>query len=304
MKRSRAFPVLLLISLVGSCGTTKQGGLPHPVTDAGQLQTQYTDLLAKLPADRAGVQPQMAALATQAQTVAQGEVNPQTKVALYKTAALAAWQAGPALGASLQDIVAQGEAACNALPAGQQRPTDCTMMRLALPFGIADAFQLRLRALLDKLAQLESAHAQTCNALSGPAKQTCVTEAVKLPASDRSALLQVFAGFENAFTQARDVSRGMTDVGPGLQDATKRGLAIIYCDTEKTWGLSKRVDGLQPQDRSALTCRRKRLDCLLTRSDADCADPCPSDEGNPVVPCDQLAGKPFTLPASPGATPP
>jgi hypothetical protein len=72
----------------------------------------------------------------------------------------------------------------------------------------------------------------------------------------------------------------------------------------KTWGLSKRVDGLQPQDRSALTCRRKRLDCLLTRSDADCADPCPSDEGNPVVPCDQLAGKPFTLPASPGATPP
>jgi hypothetical protein len=245
----------------------------------------------------------MAALATRAQSAARDEVTPLNKVAMYKTAALAAWQAGPAPGASLTDIVDQGEAACHALPADQQRPTDCAMIRMALPFAITDSFQLRLRALRDQLDQLESAHAQTCNALSGPAKQTCVTEAVKLPASDRSELLQVFAGFENAFTQARDVSRGMTDVGPGLQDAAMHGLAIIYCDAEKTWILSRRADGFQPQERSALTCRRKRLDCLLTRSDADCADPCPSDEGNPVVPCDQLAGTPLTLPVPTGVTP-
>jgi hypothetical protein len=303
MKRACALPVLLLISLVGSCATLNQGPLTRPVTDAGHLQKQYEDLLAQLPTDRAGVQPQMTALATQAQTAAQREENPQNKVAMYRTAALAAWQAGPAPGTSLKDIVDQGEAACRALPAGQQRPTDCAMIRMAAPFAITDSFQLRLRALLDQLDQLESTHAQTCNALSGLAKQNCLTEAVKLPASDRSELLQVFAGFENAFTQARDISRGMTDVGPGLQDAAKRGLAIIYCDAEKTWVLSRRVDGFQLQDRNALTCRRKRLDCLLTRSDADCADPCPSDEGNPVVPCDQLAGKPLTLPASPGVAP-
>src|SRR5262249_41265152 len=81
-----------------------------------------------------------AALATQAQTVAQGEVNPQNKVAMYKTAALAAWQAGPALGASLKDIIDQGEAACNALPAGQPRPTHRAMIRMAPPFAIADSF--------------------------------------------------------------------------------------------------------------------------------------------------------------------
>jgi hypothetical protein len=85
-------------------------------------------------------------------------------------------------------------------------------------------------------------------------------------------------------------------------DAAKNGQVILYCNAEKTWVVSKRVEGMQ-QDRDSLTCRRKRLDCLLTRSDADCADPCPSDETNPVVNCQEFVGKPLPLPVQP-ATPP
>ena len=292
MKQSHVVLVLLGVGLLGGCST---GLCQKRLTTTGTLQQEFEELHAKLPTDRSGVQPQLAQLARKAQTAAQGEQNPQTKVALYRTAALAAWQAGPAAGDLVSVIAAEGAAACSALPAGQQRPTDCAVIALAKPFAVADSFQLRLRALVDKLDQLDKAHVQKCEALTAAQKQDCLAEVVKLPATDRQEVLQVFAGFEAEFKDAREVAHGMGDVGAGLADAAKNGQAILYCDAEKTWIISKRVDGMQ-QDRESLTCRRKRLDCLLTRSDADCADPCPSDENDPVVECQEFSKKPLSLP--------
>src|SRR4029450_3887853 len=97
-------------------------------------------------------------------------------------------------------------------------------------------------------------------------------------------VLQLFSGFETENRDARDVARGMGNVAADLADAAKNGQAILYCDAEKTWLIAKRVDGRR-QDGDALPCRRKRL----ARSDADCADPCLSDENNPVVNCEDFA---------------
>jgi hypothetical protein len=292
MKRSHTLLALLAIGLLASCGTTLP---PKPLTEVGTLQKEFEDLLAKLPADRSGVQPQLAQLAQRAQIAAQSEETPQNKVALYRIAALAAWQAGPAGGDQVSVIATEGASACNALPPAQQRPTDCAVIALAKPFAIADSLRLRLLALVDDLNRLDTAHAATCNALAGAPQQDCLAEAVKLPATDRPEVMQLFSGFETEFTEARLVAHGMGNVGAGLADAAKNGQTILYCEAEKTWLLAKRVDGMQ-SDRDALTCRRKRLDCLLTHSDADCADPCPSDEGNPVVDCQGLAQEPLTLP--------
>lgn len=295
MTRRHAVLALLGIGLLGGCST----GLGQVrVTPAGTLQQELEDDLGKLAADRSGVQPQLAALAEKAQTAAQSEPNPQNKVALYRIAALAAWQAGPASRSDIAVIASEGAAACNALPAGQQRPTDCAIIALAKPFAVADSLQLRLRTLVDQLDQLDKAHAQQCAPLTGTQKQDCLAEALKLPASDRQEVMQVFSGFETELMSAREAAHGMGNVGAGLADAAKNGQAILYCDAEKTWVISKRVEGMQ-QDRAALTCRRKRLDCLLTRSDGDCADPCPSDENNPVVNCQEFVTQPLALPVQP-----
>jgi hypothetical protein len=299
MTRRHAALALLGITLLTGCST---GLCQIRLTPVGVLQQRLEEDLAKLPEDRAGVQRRLAALAKEAQSEAQGEQNPQNKVALYRIAAVAAWQAGPASRSDIAVIAGDGAAACDALPAGQQRPTDCAIIALAKPFAVADALQLRLRALVGQLDQLDAAHAQRCATLTGTQRQDCVAEVVKLPASDRPEVLQLFSGFETQFKDARDVAHNMGDVGAGLSDAAKNGQVILYCNAEKTWLVSKRVDGMK-QDRDTLTCRRKRLDCLLTRSDAECADPCPSDENNPVVDCQELAGRPLPLPVQPAAPP-
>ena len=286
MKRSSTILVLLGILLGGCCASK-----------VGSLQRQLDDDLAKLPANRAATQPQLAQLAAEAQAAASDERDPQNKVALYRIAALAAWQAGPVAADRVGDITAAGESACTALPAAQPRPTDCAIIRLAKPFAVADAFRLRLVALVNQLAQLEQAHAQTCAALNGAAKDDCLAQVVQLPATDRSEVLQVFSGFEGAFKDVRSEAHGMGAVGAGLPEAAKNGEAIIYCNAEKTWLIAKRVEAMHA-DREALTCRRKRLDCLLTRSDAECADPCPDDANNPVVDCQAFATQSLALPVA------
>ena len=282
---------VLCSGFLGGCSLCQKSTL----TKMGQLQQQLEDDLAKLPANRAAVQPHLAQLAGEAQREAQREQEPQNKVALYRIAALAAWQAGPAGENDVRGIVAAGTAACAALPPAQQRPTDCAIIRLAQPFAIADAFRLRLVALTETLAQLEAAHAARCAALAGVPQADCQAEVVALPASDRPEVLQVFSGFESELKDARDVVHGMGSVGSGLAEAAKNGETIIYCNAEKTWLIAKRVEGMQP-DREALTCRRKRLDCLLTHRDAECAAPCPSDADNPVVDCPAFAGRALTVP--------
>lgn len=292
MTGRHAILALLGISLLGGCD---MGFRPSPLTEVGTLQKEYEDLLATLPTNPSGIQPQLAQLARKAEAAAHGAQNRQNTVALYRIAALAAWQAGPAAGDLVSVIATEGASACSALPVGQQRPTDCAVIALAKPFAVADSFRLRLLALSSELDRLDTAHTQTCDALAGAPRQDCLAEPVKLPATDRQEVLQVFSGFETEFMDAREVAHGMGNVGAGLADAAKNGQAILYCDAEKTWIISTRVEGMQ-QDRETLTCRRKRLDCLLTRSDADCADPCPSDEHNPVVDCQGLAGKRLALP--------
>ena len=302
MKRSSAI-LLLGIGLLGGCAALQKSSL----TTVGTLQGKLDDDLAKLAAnrganraaDRAAVQAQLAQLAQEAQTAAQGESDPQNKVALYRIAALAAWQAGSAAADRVSLIATEGASACAALPAAQQRPTDCAIIRLAKPFAVADAFRLRLLALTLQLSQLDDAHAKQCNGLAGTRQQDCRKEAVNLPATDRQEVLQLFSGFEVELKDVRDVAHGMGNVGAGLMEAAKNGEAIIYCNAEKTWLIAKRVDGMQP-DREALTCRRKRLECLLTRSDADCADSCPDDANNPVVDCRRFNMQGLALPDTHG----
>jgi hypothetical protein len=208
----------------------------------GQLNDLYTLKVEALQRnqDAAPAESQLAAVANDARAQAADCGDPKDRIALYRVAAVAAWQAGP-LGARLvAPISADGIAECDALPAKDQPARDCSLIRLAEPMAVQDQLARQLVTLQRQLPPVPGA---------------------KLPSADLAPVQQLFDGFENQFERVSKVRDGLAnlDVPAAFKLQTERELARIYCNAVAAWSLSGSVEGVSLQSLTASGERKERL---------------------------------------------
>ena len=265
---------LLIASLV-------LGGCIRSLCGAGDSLSSLTndlkDLLQKHPQNPQGVEAELAKLADRAQTAAKGESNKQTAVALYRIAAIAAWQAGSAADTKILDITKDGEAACTALPPNQARPTDCAIISLTAPFAVADDWQGKLSALEQKYRGVTAAHDAQCNTLAANARQSCLNTKPKLPQADGDTLKDgVFRGFRDQFDAVTNI-RGKMDSEAAIDEALKKYTdnerVIIYCSAVESWSLFQDCDGSTDSALAPLNADLQSMLCRLSLTEQQCSTP-------------------------------
>ena len=193
--------------------------------------------------------PQLEALATlarDAEAAAQKDADPLNRVALYRVASVAAWQAGGAGEGLVLRVTDAGIATCEALPGkDQSAPRDCSLIRLAAPLAVQDDLARDLVQLQGQLQQLEDSHRRQCSTLTGAEQERCRAARPKLPAADLAQVQNLFASFEMQFEKASTIRSGLAnlDVDDVFRRKTDRQRVIIYCNAVKAWSLSGDVDG-------------------------------------------------------------
>jgi len=264
MKRAVVFLVIVFQVSTSGCITQKLRDYNN------ELNTLHADLV-RIRQTGGNTQPteqQLAQLARESSAEAAQTSDPKTRVSLYRVAAIAAWQAGPAGMDLVFPIVDAGIAACAALPQqDNDAPRDCSMIRIAGPMAVQDRVAASLIVLQQKRTQVQQDHQRHCQELHGAEAAACRATRGKLPATDLPAVQTMFGDFETQFTkvsEARDAqsSRG---VPPELVTHTDRQRLIIYCNAAATWSLSADVvDGNATF--SSLTPRKAALTQRLQAS--------------------------------------
>ena len=200
------------------------------------LDTKLRDLSKQ---NTEAAQAQLVTLAGEAQADAKASTDPKNRVAFYRVAAVAAWQAGLAGESLVLPITDEGTAACDALPARDaSAPRDCSLIRLAAPLATQDALTRKLMKIQEQVGS------------SG-----------KLPAAQLAPLQQLFDGLETQFEKV-SVLRGRVfalDVPEDFKSRTDRERLIIYCNGVKAWSLYGDVDGAPAATFNAMAQRKKQM---------------------------------------------
>ncbi len=200
------------------------------------LDTKLRDLSKQ---NTAATQAQLATLAGEAQADAKASTDPKNRVAFYRVAAVAAWQAGPAGESLVLPITDEGTAACDALPAKDaSAPRDCSLIRLAAPLATQDALTRKLMKI-----------------------QGQVGSSGKLPPAQLEPLRQLFDGLESQFEKVSGLRGGVfaLDVPEDFKSRTDRERLIIYCNGVKAWSLYGDVDGAPAATFNAMAQRKKQM---------------------------------------------
>jgi len=200
------------------------------------LDTKLRDLSKQ---NTAATQAQLATLAGEAQADAKASTDPKNRVAFYRVAAVAAWQAGPAGERLVLPITDEGTAACDALPAKDaSAPRDCSLIRLAAPLATQDALTRKLMKI-----------------------QGQVGSSGKLPPAQLEPLQQLFDGLESQFEKVSGLRGGVfaLDVPEDFKSRTDRERLIIYCNGVKAWSLYGDVDGAPAATFNAMAQRKKQM---------------------------------------------
>jgi hypothetical protein len=200
------------------------------------LDTKLRDLSKQ---NTAAAQAQLVTLAGEAQADAKASTDPKNRVAFYRVAAVAAWQAGPAGESLVLPITDEGTTACDALPARDaSAPRDCSLIRLAAPLATQDALTRKLMKI-----------------------QGQVGSSGKLPAAQLEPLQQLFDGLETQFEKVSGLRGGVfaLDVPEDFKSRTDRERLIIYCNGVKAWSLYGDVDGAPAATFNAMAQRKKQM---------------------------------------------
>jgi hypothetical protein len=200
------------------------------------LDTKLRDLSRQ---NTATAQTQLATLAVEAQADAKASTDPKNRVAFYRVAAVAAWQAGPAGESLVLPIADEGTAACDALPTKDaSAPRDCSLIRLAAPLATQDALTRKLMKI-----------------------QSQVGSNGKLPSAQLEPLQQLFDGLETQFEKVSGLRGGVfaLDVPEDFKSRTDRERLIIYCNGVKAWSLYGDVEGAPAATFNAMAQRKKQM---------------------------------------------
>ena len=237
MKRAIRFLLLAFAFATSACAATKL----RPLND--QLNTADADLVKAREAgrDTAPLQQQLAQIARDAAAQASSTTNPKDRVALYRVAAVAAWQAGPDGSSLVLPITDAGTAACEALPQkDKEAPRDCSLIRLARPMAVQDDDARQLMALRKKRENVQREHEQHCEVLSGAEATACRGARGKLPATDLQPEKDLFSDLETQFGKVSDVRDELRslDVPAEFTPQTDAQRLIIYCNAVVAWRLT------------------------------------------------------------------
>ncbi len=218
--------VLAVVLVAGGCAGANLDSLDTKLRDLSRQNT-------------ATAQTQLASLAVEAQADAKASTDPKNRVAFYRVAAVAAWQAGPAGESLVLPITDEGTAACDALPAKDaSAPRDCSLIRLAAPLATQDALTRKLMKI-----------------------QGQVGSSGKLPPAQLEPLRQLFDGLESQFEKVSGLRGGVfaLDVPVDFKSRTDRERLIIYCNGVKAWSLYGDVDGAPAATFNAMAQRKKQM---------------------------------------------
>lgn len=239
----RLFRVALALALSG-CSGMELSRLD------GQLHVLHSEKVELVRANRetVSVDGALAALATQATAAAAQATDQQNRVAFYRVAAVAAWQAGDAGASSVLAISDAGAAACDRLPQGDRAaPRDCSLIRLAAPLAVQD---------------------DLARALIGFQRELAASGRPQLPASDHTPVQGLFDGFETQFDKVSTIRGGLADldVPAAFTSKTDRQRVIMYCNAVKAWSLSADVEGATLGSFTAMADRKKQMANRLAAS--------------------------------------
>lgn len=237
MKRAIRFLLFAFAFATSACATTKL----RPLND--QLNSTDAELVQARQAghDTAPMQQQLAQIAREAAAQASSATNPKDRVALYRVAAVAAWQAGPDGSSLVLPITDAGTAACAALPQkDKEAPRDCSLIRLARPMAVQDDDARKLMDLRKKREDVQREHEQRCQALTGAEATACRATRGKLPATDLLPEKDLFSDLETQFGKVSDVRDGLRnlDVPAEFTPQTDAQRLIIYCNVVVAWRLT------------------------------------------------------------------
>lgn len=218
--------VLAVVLVASGCAGASLDSLDSKLRDLSKQNT-------------AANQAQLAALAAEAQADAKATPDPKNRVAFYRVAAVAAWQAGPAGESLVLPITDEGAAACDALPAKDAAaPRDCSLIRLAAPLATQDALTRKLMIIQRQ---------------AGPSG--------KLPAAQLEPVQQLFDGLETQFDKVSGLRGGVfaLDLPEDFKARTDRERLIIYCNGVKAWSLYGDVEGAPAATFDAMAQRKKQM---------------------------------------------
>lgn len=237
MRRAIRFLLFAFACATSACATTKL----RPLNE--QLNTADADLIQARQAgrDTAPAQQQLAQIARDAAAQASSATNPKDRVALYRVAAVAAWQAGPAGSSLVIPVTDAGTAACEALPQKDEAaPRDCSLIRLARPMAVQDDDARRLMDLRKKRDDVQRQHEQHCQALAGAEATACRATRGKLPATDLQPEKDLFSDLETQFGKASAIRDGLRnlDAPADFTTQTDAQRLIIYCNAVVAWRLT------------------------------------------------------------------
>jgi hypothetical protein len=292
----RFFCIVCLCVVMSGCPNLQSfsGGGPSIGAMTDELNTD----LNELPQRPAAVQPKLADLAHRAREAAPAAADPQSRVAYYRIAAIAAWKAGDASKAEVLDISNAGATACEGLPPAQQRPTDCAIIALATSFAVYEAGERQLGGFQKTHADLQSAAEARCRALPPAASGPCLLQPTLLPRADGDSIKRIFSEMSHQFddlTKIRNSMESQTAIDQSLKDATDDARTTVFCGVETAWSTFQDAEGSQGNALDPLTNRKNEMQCRLSFSAAQCAQ-----ENHPqpkTVDCEQFANKPRALPA-------
>ena len=236
--------ILFILSfslVISGCGVT---GLRGNGTEPAGLSSQYLqdldkELTSLSSQNTAAARTQLATLATKAGAAAKQSSDTKNRVAFYRVAAVAAWQAGSAGESLVLPMSDAGAAACDALPdKDNTAPRDCSLIRLAAPMAVQD------------MLAREVINYQHKAGAGG-----------KLPPADLTPLRLIFEGFESQFAKVSTIrnSLGSLAVPQEFKVRTDRQWLMIYCNAVKAWSLSGDVEGAPLDSFTAMAKRKKEM---------------------------------------------
>lgn len=185
----------------------------------------------------ASAQTGLAALATEAGAEAKQSSDPKDRVAFYRVAAVAAWQAGNAGESQVLPLSDAGAASCDALPdKDHSAPRDCSLIRLAAPLAVQD-----------KLAHEVTGYQQKV-AVGG-----------KLPPADLAPLTLIYDDLESQFAKVATIRNNLASlaVPEEFKDFADRQWLKIYCNAVGAWVLTGQVEGASLDSYTAMARRKK-----------------------------------------------
>lgn len=245
MTRSRArIALVVALAIVGCAARTLD-------TIDSQLRNLHAECGAAAPTS--SCQQRYATLATQALADARGaSADPPMRVAFYRAAAVASFEAGPLGSQTVIESTDEGTQACQGLPQQDaSAPRDCAVLRLMLPLAVADDLSRKVTALVSKRDALRQGN-----------------PAARLPASDLPTVLNLYDGLETQLDKVSAVSATLTDppVPAQLRTYADDQRRAVYCWAMKAYSVAFDVQGVTPASMAETTARKTAMRTEIERS--------------------------------------